>query len=282
MRKFITTNIVTPTKAPITEKALRHINEMVGEPINSLVKSMIGSYTTNDLIILEGCSLTVTGSAPGNSTAVLAAGTIYYNGEVYLVDANASLTTTNPQTYTWVNDNDTVDSVDTKFTNNVDYEFLSIRKLKLIAAAAGSGLANYNSTSVKYYKQSTNTGFSVASSVDLTSTSVSIISCKKIGGEVRYTLGAQGTAAGSSICSLTIDCPVGFRMRRSLSDGGTNIHNGTIIRNRLGFTNVYPANGSSVTAHINASNQLVITDSTTDLGIGDILNITLDISGDLL
>jgi hypothetical protein len=156
MRKFITTNIINPVKAPITEKAIRHINDMVGEPINSIIKAMIGAYTTNDIVILEGCVLTVTGSAPGNSTAILTAGSVYYNGEIYLVDANASLLTSNPDTYVWQQVDTLQDGVQTKFTNGTVYDFLSIRKMRLVAGAAGSGIADYNGATVKYFSETTN------------------------------------------------------------------------------------------------------------------------------
>lgn len=147
MRQFITTDIVDPVKAPITEKALRHLNDMPKELADAIVKGLIGgSYTTNDLVVLYGC--VVTASIPGDSS--ITAGAIYLNGEVYLVDADAVITTAPGQTLVWSASNTLQDGIQTRFSDGNDYNFLSIRKLQLTAAASGSGLANYNGSTVKY------------------------------------------------------------------------------------------------------------------------------------
>jgi len=143
-RKFITTDIVDPVKAPLTEKALRHINEIPNDLGASLVKSMIGTYTTGDLIVLEGC--VVVANIPGTSTVT--AGSIYYNGEIYQVDADASISSPS-NTLVWEAVNTLVDGAQTTFSDAVAYDFLSIRKLRLVNGASGSGLANYNGATVK-------------------------------------------------------------------------------------------------------------------------------------
>lgn len=145
MRKFITTNIVDPVKAPLTEKALRHINEIPNDLGSSLVKSMIGTYTTNDLIVLEGC--VVVANIGGTSTVT--AGSIFYNGEIYLVDANASISSPANTLY-WEAVNTLVDGAQTTFSDAVAYDFLSIRKLRLVNGISGGGLADYNGPTVKY------------------------------------------------------------------------------------------------------------------------------------
>jgi hypothetical protein len=152
-REFITTNIVGTTKAPITAKGLQHINAMAKEQVNALVNGLV-PYTTNDIIVLYGCVVAVTsGSIPGTGTATLTAGAVYYNGEIYLVDANGSLSTTNPQTLIWQAVNTLQDGVQTKFTDGMDYDFLSIRKLRLVAGAVGAGLANYDAATVKKFRR---------------------------------------------------------------------------------------------------------------------------------
>jgi len=152
--KFLVTDIVDPVKAPITEIGLRHINAMSSEIGDALVKALIGTYTTNDLIILSGCVVTVlSGSVPGTGTASLSAGYVYRNGEVFAVDAIASVATT-ANTLVWVADDELRDSVQTKFSDGTDYDFLRVAKLKLQAGTSGTGLNDFDATTVKLKRQS--------------------------------------------------------------------------------------------------------------------------------
>ena len=228
MREFIVTNIQDPVKAPITEKGLRHINAMVKEPSDEIVKSLIGTYTTNDIVILRGCDVAVTsGAIPGTGTATLASGAIYYNGDVYLVDANASLSTTNPQTLYWEIASSLVDTAQTKFSDQVDYDFLRIKKMRLVAGTSGGGLANYNATTVKYINRVTNTGYSVASSTILTGTSVLGVAFKK-NGTVVFNFQINGTASSSAGGTITINVPPGYESIQQDAGGvGTNPFFGT-------------------------------------------------------
>lgn len=148
--KFLTTNIVDPVKAPITKRSLEHINSMSELVGDALVEALVGSYTTGDIIVLSGCVVTVTGgSIPGTGTATLSAGYVYRNGEVFAVDANASLSTTNPQTLVWVADDQDLAGDPATFSDGNSYDFHRVAKLKLQAGTAGSGLANYDAATVK-------------------------------------------------------------------------------------------------------------------------------------
>jgi hypothetical protein len=154
--KFLVTNIVDPVKAPITEAGLRHINSMPQVVGEALVKGLIGSYTTNDIIILQGCVVAVlSGAVPGSGTASLSAGFVYRNGEIFAVDANALLTTT-ANTLVWVADDELLDSAQTKFSDGSDYDFLRVAKLKLQAGTSGSGLADFDASTVKNIRRTQN------------------------------------------------------------------------------------------------------------------------------
>jgi hypothetical protein len=170
--KFLVTSIVDPVKAPITEIGLRHINAMSQEVGDALVKALIGTYTTNDLIILSGCVVTVlSGSVPGTGTASLSAGYVYRNGEVFAVDAIASIATT-ANTLVWVADDELRDNIQTKFSNGADYDFLRVSKLKLQAGASGTGLNDFDAATVKNIRRTLNISLGV--NADISGRSVTV------------------------------------------------------------------------------------------------------------
>lgn len=142
-RKFDVTNIVDPRQAPFTERSLRHINTAFDELGEDLVKSVIGTYTTNDIIVLYGCAVTAT--IPGTSSVT--AGAIFYNGRIYKVDAASISTPSN--TLVWVIDTTYITGDPALFSDGNSYDFHEIQKFKLVNAVSGSGLANYNGATVK-------------------------------------------------------------------------------------------------------------------------------------
>lgn len=150
-RKYETGNIVDPIKAPFTKRSLTHLNAGMTEGLSEIIKGLLGGYVANDLIVLNGCVVTIaSGAIPGTGTANNTAGAIYYNGEIYQVDANASLlSTTTPQTLVWQIVTTYISGDPATFSDGNNYNFHRIDKMHLVAAAAGSGLANYDGATVK-------------------------------------------------------------------------------------------------------------------------------------
>lgn len=91
-----------------------------------IIKGLIGTYTTNDLIILWGCSIVA--NIPGTST--ITEGAIYYNNVIYKV-ASASIPSPSNTLIFSINPNTDLDSI--QLSNGI----------------SGSGIADYNSSSVK-------------------------------------------------------------------------------------------------------------------------------------
>lgn len=163
MKKIDTSSIAGLAKAPFIADTHDHIKESVLESTAQIVKGLLNGYTTNDLIILYGCVVAVTGgSIPGTGTATLTAGAIYYNGEIYEVDANAGLATTNPQTLIWevVTTYLAADSTLT-WSDGTIRDLHQIDKLRLVAGTVGAGLADFDDATVKrlssYTENSTST-----------------------------------------------------------------------------------------------------------------------------
>lgn len=140
--------IVGGVKAPFTKKTYDHYCEAIKENDDNIIKALLGSYTTNDLIILWGCSISAT--IPGDSS--LTEGAIYYNGEVYPVDANATITTTSGQTLVWEVVTTYADGDPVKYSDGNLKSQHRIKKMRLRGASSGTGIANYDSSTVKRWQ----------------------------------------------------------------------------------------------------------------------------------
>jgi len=277
-RKFITTDIVDPVKAPLTEKALRHINEIPNELGDSLVKAMIGAYTTGDLVILDGC--VVVANIPGTSTVT--AGSIYYNGEIYQVDVNASISSPS-DTLVWQAVNTLVDGAQTKFSDAVDYDFLSIRKLRLVNGASGSGLANYNGATVKKH---THVGATNAAPTAFSSSNASSISIQQ--NSIR-----KGNIVNTSIkfsCVVTVGGTLTNIVANTVSDIAmlpsslTNPITGTFIcfNNTINaiFQIANITNGlNSTDISIDANRRIVLALAAASVSNGDTVTVTIQFTG---
>lgn len=157
MKSILTSFVTSTSKQPFLAPSLSFLQGATKEVINEIILGIIGSYTTNDIVIIEGCVVTITsGSIPGTGTANLSAGSIYYNGEVYLVDAATGLSTTNPQTLVW-SIATTYDATDggsgISFSDGAQHKVHQINKFVLSAGTSGSGLANYNGATVYSFSQ---------------------------------------------------------------------------------------------------------------------------------
>lgn len=145
--KDINTSLVTSTsRQPFHNWSLEHVQEGIKENDDSLVKGILNtmniSYTTNDVIVLYGCVLTGSYSGAGNPYAVTA-GAVYYNGEVYQVDAvSGTISGTNVligTVTTTYNANDPAQFSDGTM-NNVH----RIKKMVISQAGTGTGTKDYS------------------------------------------------------------------------------------------------------------------------------------------
>lgn len=138
-RKFETTDIVSPAAAYLRADSFTHVNTAFDELTNAIVRGLLSSYTTNDVIILNGCVVSGTVVAPG--PAAITAGQVFYNGRVYEVDAVASLVLSGAQVpvFTIV---ESLQGGQTTFTDGNDYDFQVIEKIAMTAGLSGSGIGD--------------------------------------------------------------------------------------------------------------------------------------------
>jgi hypothetical protein len=141
MRKLKTSDITTSVAMPIKSGTLDHIQAAYAEAVAEAIKGLAGpNYSGATMYILNG--LVNSGIYPNYN---ITAGSVFYNGEVYLVDA-ANFTLAGGQfavckivTTNLVGPN--ADAV--QFNNGNSYNVHEIRKVVLSADLGGSGISNY-------------------------------------------------------------------------------------------------------------------------------------------
>ena len=158
-----------------------------------IIESLIGGYTANDLIILEGVVITLTNS---NNTATWTAGWIYYNDITYYVAAG-TLTKTNPVFFLY------------QISDTDDFH------ITISSGTSGTGIADYGAASVKTLVDIMSGRLSISAFVYLNSYSNGGLT----GSTGRYKIDSLGNvtlmgviAAPSSVSSLLFTIlPLGFR-----------------------------------------------------------------------
>jgi hypothetical protein len=153
MKKLKTSIISSSARAPISNRTLDHIQESWSEIGEMLLKGVTSD--TTGIIILHGCVPTVVGSS-----YAMTAGAAYYNGEFYSVPAFTTATAPGGQTAVWAIEETyrSGDPVEFKNSSGVSagtQNFHLIRRLKWQFGASGSGIYDYNSSSVKTFKSLT-------------------------------------------------------------------------------------------------------------------------------
>ncbi len=140
MKVIDISHAIDPVQQPFLAGSLDFVQQQIVENVSALVKSMVGTYTTNDVAIVNGCVITGT---PGPGLITMTAGAIYYNGNIYLVPS-ASFTTTGAQIPVWtiVQSQAAIDPV--LFVNGGLFSVHNIFQFVLVAGpVGGSGVAGY-------------------------------------------------------------------------------------------------------------------------------------------
>lgn len=142
MKKIDLSNITTGVGMPIKSGVLSHLQSAYQEVIDAIVKGSVGSgYDTTKFYVLYGCVNSTT--AP---IYTVSAGAIFFNGEIYLVDAF---------TFTATGSNVAVGTITTSFfsgtnadpitfTDSIARNVLQIRKVVFAAAASASGNVDFS------------------------------------------------------------------------------------------------------------------------------------------
>ena len=143
MRKIDESKITSDKSMFFKQGTWTHLQKAYQEPIAESLKAMIGSgYDATKMYVLNGCI-----NSGSGSSFVISAGSVFYGGEVYLVDAvSFSTTGSNVAVATITTTNNTTDySADPcEFSDGSLENVHNIRKVVIASGASGSGTKNYS------------------------------------------------------------------------------------------------------------------------------------------
>lgn len=139
MRTLTTSNITSTAQMPVKSGTLEHIQLAYQEAITALGNSIIHRLPDNaNFYILYGC----VNSGSGLSY-VISAGAIYYNGEVFLVDATTFTATSGQVAVGNISISQYGTNADpVTFTNGTSYNVHNIRKIAFASGVSGSGICD--------------------------------------------------------------------------------------------------------------------------------------------
>ena len=140
MRKINTSNVNNTVGMPIKSGSIDHLQLAYQEALTALANSIIGRLPdTSNCYVLYGCVNTGSGL-----NFIISAGAIYYNSEIYLVDA-ITFTAASGQTAV-LNFSTTYYSTNADpvtFTDGVARNVHQIRSIAIAAATSGSGISDF-------------------------------------------------------------------------------------------------------------------------------------------
>jgi hypothetical protein len=208
MKKLDLSAVTTSIGFPVKHGTMDHLQSAYQEALAALAKSTIGSsYDATKVYILYGC--VATGTDPGART--FSAGAVFYNGEVYLVDAasfipGGSLVSIGTITTTFYS---SAISDPVIFTDGISRNVHQIRKIVISAGASGSGTADFSTwEDIDAWVESTSTaGINIVS--PSSSTVVGLTRrWNKYGSTITMSFRFNFTAGANSIASISL--PLGI------------------------------------------------------------------------
>lgn len=142
MRKIDETKITSDKSMFFKQGTWTHLQKAYQEPISEIIKSMIGSnYSATKMYVLNGCV-----NSGSGSSFVISAGSVFYGGEVYLVDATTFTTSGSDvavATITTTNNTTDYSADPCEFSDGSLENVHNIRKIVIASGASGSGTKNY-------------------------------------------------------------------------------------------------------------------------------------------
>jgi hypothetical protein len=142
MRKLDVSAVSTTVGMPVKAGTLNHIQLAYQEALTALANNFLGSRAdTANTFILYGC--VKSGSGPFD----ISTGAVYYNGEVYLVDAVTGIALSGGQVIVGniVTTQYTSGADAVLFTDGISRNIHNIRKMVFTAGTAGSGTVDFDS-----------------------------------------------------------------------------------------------------------------------------------------
>lgn len=148
MRKIDESQITSGSSMYFKKGTWTHLQAAYTEGLTEIVKSLIGSgYSASSVYVLNGCV-----NSGSGSSYVISAGSVFYNGEIYLVDA-VSFTASGGQTAvgTIVKTQYSVNADPVTFTDGSPKNVHDIYKLVFASGVSSSGLVDFSGLTTYSY-----------------------------------------------------------------------------------------------------------------------------------
>lgn len=144
MRKINESQITSTSAMFYKQGTWTHLQKAYIEPISEIVKSLItnqGGVDTDKTYVLSGCI-----NSGSGSTYNISEGAVFYNNEIFLVDATTFTVTTGTAVATIVTTQNTTDynADPCLFSDGVYKDVHDIRKVVIAEGTSGSGISNYS------------------------------------------------------------------------------------------------------------------------------------------
>lgn len=143
MNTLDTTNETASAWSPYKVETKAFLEAAKLETFSNVIQGLLGGiYQTGKVYVIWGC----VDSGGGGGTFNISAGAVFYNGEIFSVDATGSFTPGGGQTAV-ATISDTADPTadPTNFSDNVAHDIHRIRKVAIAAGTSGSGISDFTS-----------------------------------------------------------------------------------------------------------------------------------------
>jgi len=143
MKNIDTLQVVDPSvQQPFLATSLKFLQDGNIEALSNLIIGLIGSsYSASQVYILFGCVRSGAADGAGSGSAAVTAGAVFFNGEVYTVDAFSTANINSQNLYSALSvTNPSPDPV--TFSDGSSKNVHNVRKWLIAQAGSGSNLVN--------------------------------------------------------------------------------------------------------------------------------------------
>lgn len=141
MKILDVTAVTDSAQIKIKKGTLKFLQDANYEALGSIVQGLIGAtYSSSIAYVLSGCKNTGAGT-----NYIIGAGSIFYNGEIFLVDAASfSVSGGNTAVCTIVTTQYVTDADPVTFSDGNPYNVHNVRKIVIASGGSGSGISDYS------------------------------------------------------------------------------------------------------------------------------------------
>jgi len=140
MKKLNVTPISDSAQMPLKKGTLQFLQDANLEVVAATMKALIGVlYNPDTVYVMFGCKNTGT-----DPNYIISAGAVFYQGEIFLVDAISFSTSGNTAIFQIITTQYGTFADPVTFTDSTVHNVHDIRKVQVIAGTTGTGIADYS------------------------------------------------------------------------------------------------------------------------------------------